>query len=121
MVTTTSPFGIKILQIATASFKSPPPLFLRSKTRRLAPCFFNSFTALLVKVRAKKFLKDGLEVSSSKILRYSKTRLYVFPDPAEALIIWKFEIEKVLNCVLNLKLLKTKSIFEKRNFIFVEI
>ena len=49
--------------------------------------FFNSFTALLVKVRAKKFLKDCLEVSSSKILRYSKTRLYVFPDPAEALII----------------------------------
>ena len=37
--------------------------------------FFNSFTALLVKVRAKKFLKDDLEVSSSKILRYSKTRL----------------------------------------------
>ena len=49
--------------------------------------FFNSFTALLVKVRAKKFLKDGLEVSSSKILRYSKTRLNVLPDPAEALII----------------------------------
>jgi hypothetical protein len=42
---------------------------------------------LLVNVKANKCLKE-LEVESLRsVLRYSNTRVWVFPEPAEALMI----------------------------------
>ena len=62
---------------------------MESKNNVSSILLFIELTDLLVNVNAKVCLKVLSEGSSNKIFKYSCTRLYVFPEPADAFIILK--------------------------------